>query len=179
MGSNSEKKSSLLPKLIVVLIVIIVLGVITYLMFTGKQETVVSTSNETTTANKEMSAEDIVNSLKEKNENIGKVVVYTAETDTNNLLGKPNQYISKVNFADNRISQEFVDENDAKGGTIEVFTNKEDMKKRKEYIEQISSSASMFAQYIYSKGNALLRIEKDLTPEQAKEYESVFNEIVK
>lgn len=179
MGSNSEKKSSLLPKLIVVLIVIIVLGVITYLMFTGKQETVVSTSNETTTANKEMSAEDIVNALKEKNENIGKVVVYTAETDTNNLLGRPNQYISKVNFADNRISQEFVDENDAKGGTIEVFTNKEDMKKRKEYIEQISSSASMFAQYIYSKGNALLRIEKDLTPEQAKEYESVFNEIVK
>ena len=53
------------------------------------------------------------------------------------------------------------------------------MKKRKEYIEQISNSSSMFAQYIYSKGNVLLRLEKDLTPEQAQEYEKIFNQIVK
>ena len=105
--------------------------------------------------------------------------MYTEETDSNNLLGRPNQYTSKVNFADNRISQEYVEENDAKGGTIEVFNNKTDMKKRKEYIEQISNSSSIFAQYIYSKGNVLLRLEKDLTPEQAQEYEKIFNQIVK
>ena len=97
----------------------------------------------------------------------------------NNLLGRPNQYTSKVNFADNRISQEYVEENDAKGGTIEVFENKTDMEKRKEYIEQISNSSSMFTQYIYSKGNVLLRLEKELTPEQAKEYEEAFYKIVK
>ena len=126
-----------------------------------------------------MTAEEICNELKNNNNNIGKIVVYTEETDSNNLLGRPNQYTSKVNFADNRISQEYVEENDAKGGTIEVFNNKTDMKKRKEYIEQISNSSSMFAQYIYSKGNVLLRLEKDLTPEQAQEYEKIFNQIVK
>ena len=126
-----------------------------------------------------MTAEDICSELKNSNNNIGKIVVYTSETDMNNLLGRPNQYTSKVNFADNRISQEYVEENDAKGGTIEVFENKTDMEKRKEYIEQISNSSSMFTQYIYSKGNVLLRLEKELTPEQAKEYEEAFYKIVK
>lgn len=179
MENHLKSSKSILIKVAVAIIVIIVLGGILYLIFNNKQNKIATTSNENITANKEMSAEEIVNALKEKNENIGKIVVYTADTDTNKLLGRPNQYTSKVNFADNRISQEFVDENNAKGGTIEVFANKEDMENRKEYIESISSSASMFAQYIYSKGNVLLRLEKDLTPEQAKEYEDAFNEIVK
>lgn len=179
MENHSKNNKSILIKVVVAIVLIIVLGGILYLIFNNKQNETSTSSNENITTNKEMSAEEIVNVLKEKNENIGKVVVYTADTDTNNLLGRPNQYTSKVNFADNRISQEFVYENDAKGGTIEVFANEEDMKNRKEYIEKISSSASMFAQYIYSKGNVLLRLEKELTPEQAKEYEDVFNEIVK
>lgn len=179
MENHSKSNKSILIKVVVAIVVIIVLGGILYLIFNNKQNETSTTSNENITTNKEMSAEEIVNALKEKNENIGKIVVYTADTDTNKLLGRPNQYTSKVNFADNRISQEFVDENDAKGGTIEVFANKKDMENRKEYIESISSSASMFVQYIYSKGNVLLRLEKDLTPEQAKEYEDAFNEIVK
>lgn len=128
---------------------------------------------------KKVTAEEIINLMKEKNSNIGNVIVYNEETDLNNLLGRPNQYISKVQFADNRLDQTYVKENDAKGGTIEVFNNKEDLESRKKYIESISSQASIFSQYIYSKGYALLRLESDLTPEQAKEYENLFYEIVK
>ena len=110
--------------------------------------------------------------------NIGKIVVYTVETDLNELLGRPNQYTSKVQFADNRLSQEFVEENDAVGGTVEVFENEKDMNNRKEYIESISSQASIFAEYTYSAGNALLRLDNELTPEQAKEYEEAFYSIM-
>lgn len=52
------------------------------------------------------------------------------------------------------------------------------MQKRKDYIESISSSASIFAQYIYSNDYVLLRLESELTPEQAQKYETAFNEIM-
>lgn len=175
MSKKSERKNNKVIYVIaVIVILILIIGALG--VFLVNQNKKVSTNNE---QSKNMTAEDICSELKNSNSNIGKIVVYTSETDMNNLLGRPNQYTSKVNFADNRISQEYVEENDAKGGTIEVFENKTDMEKRKEYIEQISNSSSMFAQYIYSKGNVLLRLEKELTPEQAKEYEKAFYKIVK
>lgn len=139
-------------------------------------------SSNTTT----LTAEEIINKMKEKNTNIGKVVVYTEETDLNQLLGRPGQYISKISFEDKRLEQENADNeylteeerNEPTGGTIEVFENEKDMKKRKEYIEGFSTS-SLFSQYVYSKGNVLLRVDGDLTPTQAKEYESLLNEIIK
>lgn len=170
MKEKSIKSANNILNVIIVIAVIAIIGIVGSVFFSRKGNAITS---------KNMTAEEICNELKNNNNNIGKIVVYTEETDSNNLLGRPNQYTSKVNFADNRISQEYVEENDAKGGTIEVFNNKTDMKKRKEYIEQISNSSSMFAQYIYSKGNVLLRLEKDLTPEQAQEYEKIFNQIVK
>lgn len=173
MSKKSERKNN---KVIYVIAVIVILIIGALGVFLVNQNKKVSTNNE---QSKNMTAEDICSELKNSNSNIGKIVVYTSETDMNNLLGRSNQYTSKVNFADNRISQEYVEENDAKGGTIEVFENKTDMEKRKEYIEQISNSSSMFTQYIYSKGNVLLRLEKELTPEQAKEYEEAFYKIVK
>lgn len=170
MNEKSIKSANNILNVIIVTAIIAIIGIVGSIFFSRKGNIITS---------KNMTAEEICNELKNNNNNIGKIVVYTEETDSNNLLGRPNQYTSKVNFADNRISQEYVEENDAKGGTIEVFNNKTDMKKRKEYIEQISNSSSMFAQYIYSKGNVLLRLEKDLTPEQAQEYEKIFNQIVK
>lgn len=170
MNEKSIKSANNILNVIIVTAIIAIIGIVGSIFFSQKGNIITS---------KNMTAEEICNELKNNNNNIGKIVVYTEETDSNNLLGRPNQYTSKVNFADNRISQEYVEENDAKGGTIEVFNNKTDMKKRKEYIEQISNSSSIFAQYIYSKGNVLLRLEKDLTPEQAQEYEKIFNQIVK
>nr|DAE60860.1 MAG TPA: hypothetical protein [Caudoviricetes sp.] len=170
MNEKSIKSANNILNVIIVTAIIAIIGIVGSIFFSRKGNIITS---------KNMTAEEICNELKNNNNNIGKIVVYTEETDSNNLLGRPNQYTSKVNFADNRISQEYVEENDAKGGTIEVFNNKTDMKKRKEYIEQISNSSSIFAQYIYSKGNVLLRLEKDLTPEQAQEYEKIFNQIVK
>lgn len=52
-----------------------------------------------------ITAEEIANSLKEKGLNVGRIVTYTEENDLNNLLGRPNQYISKATFEDNRIEQ--------------------------------------------------------------------------
>lgn len=173
--SNHSKSQSGVSKIIIVVMIILIIVIGGYFVYSK----VFNTTKTTQSMANELTAEDIVNKLKEKIPNIGKVVVYTAETDINELLGRPNQYTSKVQFADNRLSQEFIEENDAVGGTVEVFENEKDMNNRKEYIESISSQASIFAEYTYSAGNALLRLDNELTPEQAKEYEEAFYEIMK
>lgn len=175
------EKKKIIIAIIVVAIIVLIGGM--FVFFNGKS-TETSIKN---TSKKSMTAEDIVNLLKEKISYVGEYVVYTEETDLNKLLGRPNQYISKITFEDTRLEQtnkdnEFLSEEERKepiGGTIEVFSNNKDLDTRKKYIETLSSSASIFNQYIYFCDNALFRLDNDLTPLQAQEYENAFYEIMK
>ena len=117
-------------------------------------------------------------SLKSAGFPIDNIIEYTEETDVNGLLGRPGEYISKVNFADTRIDQ--YDPEDPLGGTIEVFSSKGDMEKRKKYLEGFAEESSLLGgYYIYvSPDNlAIMRIDYDLTPTQADEYNNAFIEI--
>ena len=137
---------------------------------------------------KELTAENIIEEMKKKNENIGKILVFNEETDFNSLLGRPGQYTSKATFEDIRIEQtnknldpEFCSELEREepiGGTIEVFNNEKDMKKRKDYIDALTSSMSMIAEYSYGKDKFLLRLDNEIMPSQAEEYEKIFYEII-
>ena len=137
---------------------------------------------------KELTAENIIKEMKKKNENIGKILVFNEETDFNSLLGRPGQYTSKATFEDIRIEQtnknldpEFFSELEREepiGGTIEVFNNEKDMKKRKDYIDALTSSMSMIAEYSYGKDKFLLRLDNEIMPSQAEEYEKIFYEII-
>ena len=151
----------------------------------GENKTASNSTNTQNSTIKQLNAEEIVNKMKNENSNIGNVIVYTEDTDLNKLLGRPGQYTSKVGFEDKRLEQvnannEFLTEEERKeptGGSVEVFDNENDMLNRKRYIESFSSNP-MFSQYVYSKGNALLRIDGKVTPSQAKEYEEAFNKIL-
>ena len=124
---------------------------------------------------KVITAEGICNSIKANIPTMSNIVVYTEETDTNKLLGRPNQYTGKANFADTRTEQ--LDKDIPTGGSVEVFANPQDAKTRETYVDGISKSSPMFTQYLYLKGNVLLRIDGKLTPTQAKEYEAAFSKI--
>lgn len=104
-------------------------------------------------------AEAYAVALKDAGLAVDELIVYTEETDENELLGRPSQYTSKVNFTN---------------GSVEVFNNNKDAVSRQEYINSIGESSPLFAEYNYIKGNALLRINKSLTPEEAKKYETEF-----
>lgn len=121
-------------------------------------------------------AEELVTELKTAGLPIDNIIVYDEKTDVNELLGRPNQYISKVNFADTTVEQPDDKENPV-GGTIETFNNAADLKSRKEYVEEITKSSPLFSQYIYVNGNYLLRIDHDVTPENAKKYEEAFGKL--
>ena len=83
----------------IVIAVVVILAIIISIVAVNKRGTETSTE---TIENEKMNAEVIVNKMKEKTSNIGKVVVYNEENDLNNLLGRPNQYTSKVTFEDIR-----------------------------------------------------------------------------
>ena len=70
------------------------------------------------TEEKAFDSEAFIAYLKENGFPIGNVVVYTEETDPNKFLGRPNQYISKLNFSDTTLSP---NADNLNGGGIEVF----------------------------------------------------------
>ena len=135
------------------------------------------------------SAEDIFLDMSVA-DNVGAIYVFDEEDDPNKQLGRPNQYVSKISWADERIDpHDFSEENEEeindldpteyKGGTIEGFKNVADLNRRYTYIKNITLNAPMLNQYMYKKGLFLMRLDKDFTPSQAKTYEKEFNLAVK
>jgi len=126
-----------------------------------------------------MTAGDIMMQFQDAGFPLGEIVVYTEDTDTNSLLGRPDQYTSKASFSDSRIEQPeaSIEGEDAVmiGGTVEVFENADDATARKEYIESVTSGMSVLVQYMYQYENVLIRIDGDLTPTQAAQYEAGLN----
>lgn len=128
-------------------------------------------------------AADVLSELKAKGLPVGESFAYTDSNDPNKLLGRPGQYVSKINFKDTRVVQQYVNNTGAKievsdGGSVETFASATDAQNRFKYIQAISKSSSMFAEYEYIQGDAILRISNDLTPAQAKVYADAFKQIV-
>jgi hypothetical protein len=121
------------------------------------------------------SAVQIVQDLKNHGLPVGISFNYTAANDVNHLLGRPGQYIGKVNFKDTRISStdQGVDISVTDGGSVETFATTTDAKNRFAYIQKISKSGiALFAEYEYLDGLAILRVSAQLTPDQAAKHEA-------
>ena len=132
------------------------------------------------------SAEDVFFSM--KIDDVEFAFPFDESNDPNNQLGRPNQYIDKVSWPDKRIDPKFesdgyydseIDPTEYKGGTIEKFKTQEDLNRRYTYIKNITLNAPLLNQYMYKKGLFLMRLDKDFTPTQAKQYEKEFNSAVK
>jgi hypothetical protein len=132
-----------------------------------------------TSFSKPQSASEVLQGLKDKGLPIGESVEYTAENDPNDLLGRPNQYTSKVMFNDTRLKPDpmakgFDVQN---GGSIEVFEDEDEAIARAEYLENVTKSFAPFAEYSYREGTVLLRLSHRLTPDQAAEYEDALKDV--
>ncbi|MDO4251107.1 MAG: hypothetical protein Q4C68_06325 [Moraxella sp.] len=122
-----------------------------------------------------INAETMVQNFKDAGLPIGQVIVYDEKTDPNKLLNRPNQYTQKVNFEDTSIEQPLdKSEEPFVGGTIEVFLTSEQAQGRKSYVENVTKDLPMVQQYIYVKNTAVLRLDKNILPSDAKKYEEIF-----
>ena len=106
---------------------------------------------------------------------IGRVDIYTAETDPFKRLGRPGEYAGKAIFHDTRFPlppNDFV-QWPQWGGTIETFASAADMQSWKRRIRQAREAVPAAPpEYQYEKGLALVRLGGVLTPDQAKGYEA-------
>lgn len=110
------------------------------------------------------------------------VTVYDADTDPNDLLGRPGGYTSKVAFADAGVPPAEVASEDpdaiARGGSIEVFPQPAQAQSRMDYIQALMQDAGIAAiagtEYNYVQGGALLRVSGKLHPDLAAAYEQAF-----
>lgn len=124
----------------------------------------------------EVTAESSLTSLQEKISNVIRIVVYDEETDPNENLGRPGQYIGKADFFDDRM-----EDTEDNAGTIEFFSSKSDCNDRYEYLCKLSDpELGVFGvnQYIYKYDLAVFRVSFDLTPTQAEEYKAAMDEIM-
>ena len=112
---------------------------------------------------------------------------FNEKNDLNKQLGRPNQYIEKVSWPDPLIDPKFESDgyyesdnpDDFIGGTIEKFRNKADLDRRYNYIKSVHLAMPMTNQYMYKKGLFLLRLDREMTPTDAKKYEQKFYNVVK
>lgn len=109
---------------------------------------------------------------------IGEVKVYTAADDLNQLLGRPGQYTSKASFHDTRLPADPAFGIDA-GGSVEFFASEADARRRSDYVKTVTQSLSFAVEYSYLRGNALIRISRALTPDQAADYDAAGAELMR
>jgi len=126
-------------------------------------------------------AEAVIKALRNNGMPIARMVVFTPESDPNELMGRPGGYISKGNFSDLRIAEDSYDTDDLGvdvGGSVEVFETPQDAERRYQYLMTIGKMIPFLTEYGYVVENVLLRLSKKLTPEQAEEYGTALAQIL-
>lgn len=96
------------------------------------------------------------------------VHAYNAATDPNHILGRQHGYTSKVNWGAARAADSY--------NSIEVFGNTADARARKHYLADFSCPFG--DGYDYLAGAALLRIDCQATPAQARALEARFRQVL-
>lgn len=121
-------------------------------------------------ADEAVTAAAIVDQFKAAGLPVQDVEIITAGTDENKLLGRPNQYTSKVNFYDSR----HLDEQEFEQGEhyVEVFANADDAKARRDYVTEVTKGTPFLTQYQLLEGTVLVRLDKVLTPDEVAGYEA-------
>jgi hypothetical protein len=121
-------------------------------------------------------ASAVLEFLKARGLPIGETLVYTTETDMNELLGRPGGYMSKVAWRDTRVPAG--DQiNVGAGGGVEFYADAAGARQRGEYVAKLAMKSPQFTEYTMVQGRIVLRLSKALTPAQAEEYRAVLADL--
>ena len=105
---------------------------------------------------------------------VSSVTEVTENNDSNNLIGRPGQYVTAAWVADASAdpTQTGIDG----GAVVEVFANAEDAQSRSTYIQDTlrSMGPAFGTEYHYFDGSVLLRVSGVIVPSQAALYEQAF-----
>lgn len=119
------------------------------------------------TSKKEKADDTSLKSKIENIETIKNICVVTEDNDPNNQLNKKGGYIESVYFAIDEIDQSLYEGNDScekgtdSGGSIEIYSNESDAKKRNEYLSNFDGG--MFSNYHTQDDNIVIRLSNELS----------------
>lgn len=103
-----------------------------------------------------------------------KVVTITEDNDPNNLIGRPNGYVSAAVLYESSVKCD--DLGADCGATIEVFASPEEAQARSDYIQAMLKEAPVLgSEYNTVVGPALLRVSGKVKPSVATQYADAFN----
>lgn len=154
-------KKLLIP--IGVIVIVLLIGVIGLLVISrpeGSSKVPFIVSQKEKTYN----MEKLLSSVKAKFPTVTVTKVYTEANDPNGDLGKPGNYIQGGVFADSRIADCDTTASDwgmECGGSIEVFQNETDAKKRVEYLANFQTGI-LSAGSAKQVGRVVVRASDDL-----------------
>ena len=138
----------------------------------GQEEKSATTENETAAiAVAPQTAAEIVALFKAADLPVQDVKVLDEASDSNNLLGRPGQYTSKVFFYDARHPNKNTPDDEGEN-TVEVFATAADAKARHDYIEGVTKGVSFLVSYQVLRGNVLVRFDKVLLPTEVEQYKA-------
>ncbi len=124
------------------------------------------------------SAMAVVSGLAAQGLPIGELVEFTAETDPNELLGRPGGYTSKVNFQDTRLEPESTDFDVQDGGAVEVFATPEDLEDRVARLEASWEAFPLLDEdVLFTHESVLLRVSTRLLTADSDTYGAALREI--
>lgn len=104
-----------------------------------------------------------------------KVTTLTEDNDTNNLIGRPNGYVSAAVITDKEGDSSDPEPGVAYGATVEMFGTKSEAARRSAYIQGLLEDSPMLGtEYNYTQGKVLLRVSGELRPSVAKKYQAAF-----
>lgn len=127
-----------------------------------------------------LSAESFVDLLAAEGLPVQGHVVFSEETDPNELLGRPGQYIGKVAWIDERLADDCFDPErpDADcGGTAEFFGDPDALEARFDYLGEFAGESFLGGFWMWRAGNAVVRVGYGLTPAQAEEFEAILESL--
>jgi hypothetical protein len=154
----------------------IILTAIAILALAGCGTSNVASKAKATAPPKPLTATQAATALQAKVPDVTKVVTITENNDPNNMIGRPNGYVSAAVMVDKTLpacdSTAFgVD----CGATVEVWPTVADATTRGKYIHAVlSGGGPLGSEWDFVKGDTVLRVSGNLKPSQAGIYGSNF-----
>lgn len=115
-----------------------------------------------------LTAEGVAAALGASGLPVSDVRVLTAETDPNKLLGRPGQYVGKINWRDGRAGEDAC--------KLEVFADRASMQRWVDYTGGLAKASPLLVEYVepHPSKPAVMRLPKELTPDQVAAYRAWF-----
>jgi hypothetical protein len=136
-------------------------------------------ANATRPQEASLSNRDLVGVVKATRLPIARITVRDENNDPENLIGRPCQYTSRVDWQDSRRKMDPDFPNAPFAGILEVYPTPDDARMNADRLVRFGKALPGWATYVYQAGPVLLQVGGDMKPSQAEQYRSAMSKALR